>query len=172
MKIKLNLSDAGIKQAQKEYDEWRKTLETRIEQFVKRLSEMGAEVAKIRFTSAVYDGDMSDITVQVEQHGKKATIYATGQAVCFIEFGTGVAFAEHPSGLYAHGTYGDGKGSNPNGWVYDGVPGPTAQPVYNRKGEQKPGVWRTKGNPPACAMWESAAQMAASIKTVWEEVMR
>ena len=76
MKIKLNLSDAGIKQAQKEYGEWRKTLETRIEQFVKRLSEMGVEVAKIRFTAAVYDGDMSDIAVQVEQHGKKATIYA------------------------------------------------------------------------------------------------
>ena len=60
----------------------------------------------------------------------------------------------------------------PNGWVYKGVPGPTAQPVYNRLGEQKPDVWRTKGNPPACAMWESAAQMAASVKTVWEEVMR
>lgn len=172
MKIKLALSEKGIEQAIKEYENWQKTLETRIEQFVKRLSEMGAEVAKIRFTAAVYDGDMSDIAVQVEHDGKKATIYATGQAVGFIEFGTGVAFAEHPSGLYAHGTYGDGKGSNPNGWVYDGVPGPTAQPVYNRKGEQKPGVWRTKGNPPACAMWESATQMAASVKTVWEEVMR
>ena len=172
MKIKLNLSDAGIKQAQKEYDEWRKTLETRIEQFVKRLSEMGAEVAKIRSTAAVYDGDMSDIAVGVEPDGKKATVYATGQAVAFIEFGTGVAFAEHPSGMYAHGTYGRGQGTKPNGWVYKGVPGPTAQPVYNRLGEQKPDVWRTKGNPPACAMWESAAQMAASVKTVWEEVMR
>lgn len=46
MKIKLNLSDAGIKQAQKEYDEWRKTLETRIEQFVKRLSEMGQKLPR------------------------------------------------------------------------------------------------------------------------------
>ena len=115
---------------------------------------------------------MSDIAVGVEPDGKKATVYATGQAVAFIEFGAGVAFAEHPSGMYAHGTYGRGQGTKPNGWVYKGVPGPTAQPVYNRLGEQKPDVWRTKGNPPACAMWESTAQMAASIKTVWEEVMR
>lgn len=132
---------------------------------------MGVEVAKIRFTAAVYDGDMSDIAVQVEQHGKKATIYATGRPFALLSLAQALHLRA-PSGLYAHGTYGDGKGSNPNGWVYDGVPGPTAQPVYNRKGEQKPGVWRTKGNPPACAMWESAAQMAASVKTVWEEVMR
>ena len=80
MKIKLNLSDAGIKQAQKEYDEWRKTLETRIEQFVKKLSDTGAEVAKLRFTAAVYDGDMSDIAVDVEPDGKKAT--EIGRASC------------------------------------------------------------------------------------------
>lgn len=79
MKIKLNLSDAGIKQAQKEYDEWRKTLETRIEQFVKRLSEMGAEVAKIRFTAAVYDGDMSDIAVDVELDGKRLLFTPPGK---------------------------------------------------------------------------------------------
>ena len=81
MKIKLALSEKGIEQAIKEYENWQKTLETRIEQFVKRLSEMGVEVAKIRFTAAVYDGYMSDIAVQVQQHGKKATIYHTGQAV-------------------------------------------------------------------------------------------
>ena len=56
MKIKLVLSEKGIEQAIKEYENWQKTLETRIEQFVKRLSEMGVEVAKIRFTAAVYDG--------------------------------------------------------------------------------------------------------------------
>ena len=42
MKIKLALSEKGIEQAIKEYENWQKTLETRIEQFVKRLSEMGA----------------------------------------------------------------------------------------------------------------------------------
>ena len=55
MKIKLALSEKGIEQAIKEYENWHKTLETHIEQFVKRLSEMGVEVAKIRFTAAVYD---------------------------------------------------------------------------------------------------------------------
>ena len=79
MKIKLALSEKGIEQAIKEYENWQKTLETRIEQFVKRLSEMGAKVAKIRFTAAVYDGDMGDITVQVEQHGKKPRFTPPGR---------------------------------------------------------------------------------------------
>lgn len=56
-------------------------------------------------------------------------IHAGGNAM-WLEFGTGVAFnhAPHPepadeTPIAPHGTYGKGKGANPNGWWYYDVNG-------------------------------------------------
>lgn len=171
MRIKVRLSAAGVKQAQKELRQYRTALNKRIKEFAKRLAEEGCNVAKLRFSSAAYDGD-NDVSVVVEQDGTKARIIASGKSVLFIEFGTGAAYPEHPSGMYAHGTYGAGKGANKNGWVYAGQPGTGGQPVTDRKGNVKEGVYRTKGNPPAEAMWTATTEMAAKIQQIWDEVMR
>lgn len=170
MTIKFSLDSTSIKQAAKEYQAWMQEVNERIEKFVEQLAKTGADVAKVKFASAVYSGDMSDITVGIDNGGTKATVYATGQAVAFIEFGTGIAYPEHPSGMYHHGTYGQGKGNNPNGWVYYGVAGNNSTPIY-KNGQQIQGIWRTKGNPPANAMWDATAKMAASVKEIWEKTM-
>lgn len=46
MKIKLALSEKGIEQAIKEYENWQKTLETRIEQFVKDCQKWGQKLPR------------------------------------------------------------------------------------------------------------------------------
>lgn len=165
MRIKVRLSPKGIKQAQRELQEYRQALNSRLREFARRLAMEGYEVARLRFSSAAYDGD-NDVTVRVELNGTKARIIASGKSVLFIEFGTGVAYPEHPSGEFAHGTYGKGKGKNPNGWAYRGEPGTGGKPIPGRDG-----VYRTKGNPPAEAMWGATTKMAESVERIWREVM-
>lgn len=171
MVIKLTLSRKGIEQAQKELQDYkRELLEARLSTFVKRLAERGVTVAQARFASAQYDGT-NDVTVRYEVDGAKATIYAEGNAVAFIEFGTGVKYPTHPSGMFSHGTYGQGKGANPNGWVYKGEPGTAGTELTDRNGKVREGVYRTKGNPPAMAMWGAVEEMSAVITSTWKEVM-
>lgn len=165
MRIKVRLSQKGIKQAQRELQEYRQALNSRLQEFARRLAMEGYEVARLRFSAAKYDGD-NDVTVRVEQNGTKARIIASGKSVLFIEFGTGVSYPEHPSGEFAHGTYGKGKGKNPNGWAYRGEPGTGGKPIPGRDG-----VYRTKGNPPAEAMWGATTKMAESVERIWREVM-
>lgn len=165
MRIKVRLSPKGIKQAQRELQEYRKALNRRLQEFARRLAMEGYEVARLRFSSAAYDGD-NDVTVRVELNGTKARIIASGKSVLFIEFGTGVLYPEHPSGEFAHGTYGKGKGKNPNGWAYRGEPGTGGKQIPGRDG-----VYRTKGNPPAEAMWGATTKMAESVERIWREVM-
>lgn len=165
MRIKVRLSPKGIKQAQRELQEYRQALNSRLQEFARRLAMEGYEVARLRFSSAAYDGD-NDVTVRVESNGTKARIIASGKSVLFIEFGTGVSYPEHPSGEFAHGTYGKGKGKNPNGWAYRGEPGTGGKQIPGRDG-----VYRTKGNPPAEAMWGATTKMAESVERIWREVM-
>ncbi len=142
---------------------YKKELNRKVNLFVERLAEHGAEIAWKRFSEASYDGD-KDVTVTVENDGNTARVVASGETVAFIEFGTGTSFPDHPSGLFEHGTYGKGQGSNPKGWVYVGEAGTGGQWL-------REGVYRTKGNPPAMAMWTATTDMAAAISEIWREVM-
>lgn len=171
MTITCSLDSASLANALAKYNAWYAELQARLEVFVKTLAEKGVEVARVKFSGAQYDGT-NDVTVDMTANGTSATVYASGNAVAFIEFGAGTSYNDHPSGMYQHGTYGKGQGSNPRGWVYRGEQGSLGAPVYDRKGVQKPGVWRSIGNPPACAMWDATAEIAASVKEVWEQTMQ
>lgn len=166
MIIKVRLSPQGIKDAQAELKQYKERVNKRLETFIARLVKEGYDIASVKFTSALYDGD-NDVTVRVEQNGRGAKIIASGKAVLFIEFGSGVAYPVHASGMYSHGTYGKGKGANPTGWVYKGEKGTGGYPISGRSG-----VYRTKGNPPAEAMWDATREMAERYRQIWLEVMR
>ena len=112
--IRLKLKRDSIDAAIREVKEYREGLVVKAAALSRCLAEIGAEVARVRFTEAAYDGN-NDVTVHMEFDGNKAAIVAGGEAVAFIEFGAGVYFPEHPSGLFAHGTYGQGKGAQPKG---------------------------------------------------------
>jgi len=139
---------------------------------LEKLSKVGIDIASAKFQTAQYDGD-NDVVVnrQPEWVGdNKLFLTATGNAVTFIEFGTGIHYAEqHPkaSDLGAiRGEYGQGKGSNDT-WGYYGSPGTNGR---EKRDTDKGTLVITHGNPPARAMYDSAKEMRNQVLNKAREV--
>lgn len=161
--IRIELSDASIKQAIKELRQYKAWVEKKETELRTRLAELGVSVASMAFGSATYDGD-NDVSVTFTDDGKKATITASGKAVVFIEFGSGATYGYgHPQADefgFGPGTWSDnpdkgGKGhwDDPNGWYYE----------HGKK---------SKGNPPAMAMVKARDAIVADITSIAREVFR
>ena len=169
MKIEVRLSDAGLRDAERQIQEYKTTLNKKAQEFAKALADKGLDVAKVRFANAEYAGS-NDVSCRVEQNGNTCAIIAEGKAVAFIEFGTGVAHSayggELPVGVGEHGTYGKGNGKRDH-WSYYGDPGNDANTVmYKDKGT----LVITSGNEPAMAMWGAVEEMASQVEATWMEV--
>lgn len=145
---------AAIKEV-KRYKAWVLAKEAELRQ---RLAMLGASVASIQFSRAIYSGS-NDVTVRVDNTGSVAVIYAEGESVAFIEFGSGAKYGYgHPNAGelgVGPGTYPDGKGhwDDPNGWYY-------------AHGQH------TFGNPPAMAMVKAVQEMAEQLTTIAREVFK
>ena len=121
--VKLNSKSIGSAISEiRAYKAWveRKTLE-----LTRRLSELGAGVARVRFSGAQYDGD-NDAEVSVEAIDRGYKIVASGGAVFFIEFGAGVYYngtepypEPRPAGVVGIGEYGKGYGKRKAWGFYD-----------------------------------------------------
>lgn len=143
-------------------------LSSKYSKALERIATIGGGTARFKFTQAFYAGK-NDVEVEVKRiSNTHYQVIASGETVLFIEFGTGITNPEliEPSGLtYKHGTYGKGKGANPNGWVYVGEQGNAGQPLAD-------GVYKTKGNPPARAMYDASKDMRAEITRIFREEFR
>lgn len=121
-----------------------------------RLATLGATVASIQFSRAIYNGT-HNVSVRVDNTGSVAVIYAEGSAVAFIEFGSGARYGYgHPeAGKFGAGpgTYPNGKGhwDSPNGWWYG----------HNQ---------HSYGNPPAMGMYLAREQMVEQITQIARQV--
>lgn len=162
MKITIDPFDRNsINNAIKQLKTYKKDFLAKEEEFVKRLKELGVSVATTGFSLADYDG-VNDVLVTETQGGNRALVIAYGEAVGFIEFGTGVKFQEYSSaGLEftppEHGTYGKGKGANPKGWWFNQGPGNSRH---------------TYGNPPAEAMLTARNTMIEQVTKIAREVFK
>lgn len=129
--------------------------------FVKRLAEVGVSVASTGYALADYDGD-NDVQVTMTHSGSRATVIAYGEAVGFIEFGTGIRNPEWDnSGMEytppKHGTYGKGHGARPNGW-------------YFKPNDSEGIAQHTYGNHPAEAMRTARDVMIEKVTQIAREV--
>jgi hypothetical protein len=149
-------SENSLKMAAKQVREYQKRFEEKQIEFVRKLAEVGAEVAKAKFDAALagYDGSQEPIQVSVSQDGKNAEIIASGQTVTFLEFGAGITHPEHSTHMFQHGTYGKGYG-NRRFWVF-----------YD---ENKNKV-KTSGNDPAEAMTGAIQEMSRQATEIAREV--
>ena len=158
MNIKINpydkkSVDTAVK-AVKKYK--RDMLETKCGEFVRRIAEAGREVASMRFDMAQYDGD-NDVTVHISGDGNSLKVIANGKAVCFIEFGSGVARGggypedRKPAGIVGLGEYGKGHGATGEPWYY----------AHGKKSD---------GNPPAMAMLNARDTMVEMVTQIAREV--
>lgn len=152
-------------------------LQSKYSKALERIAVIGGGTARVKFTQAFYAGK-NDVAVEVKRvSATKYQVIASGETVLFIEFGTGVTNPEYtaPSGLtYKHGTYGKGKGADPNGWVYVGEQGNAGKPLKYFSGDDEvpEGVFKTYGNPPARAMYDASKDMRAEITRIFREEFR
>ena len=155
-KITIDLSAKSIDSAIKEVRKYKAWVLEKEKDLRQRLAMLGASVASIKFSTAIYNGT-NDVTVRVEDDGSTATIYAEGKSVAFIEFGAGAKHGYgHPqAGEFGvgPGTYPDGKGNwdNPKGWYI-------------------PGGEHTYGNPPAQAMYSAVQTITEQVTMIAKEV--
>ncbi len=158
-KIVVPLSTDGISSLQKELAEYRRWQREKAKELAARLAMLGASVASIRFTRAVYSG-MRDANVSVEAIPNGYTVRAEGQSVLFIEFGSGITYGYgHPEAAengMGPGTYQDGKGhwDDPRGWWLP----------------KSAGGGHTYGNPPAMAMYEARKTIERELPRIVKEV--
>lgn len=150
--------DAALRMVQ----QYKKDFEAKQREFARRLAEIGVSVAQTGFSTADYDG-VNDVTVYIQESPTGYAVVASGEAVGFIEFGTGVKYPEWDNtGMDytppAHGTYGKGQGKNPWGWWFKSSDGAAAQHTY--------------GNPPAEAMLTARNEMIERVTQIAREVWR
>lgn len=163
MRIAIDPFDKGtIDTALKMLEQYKKDFLAKEQEFVRRLAEIGVSVAQAGFSTADYDG-VNDVAVRMEKTDKGYAVIASGEAVGFIEFGTGVRYPEWDSAGVeytppAHGTYGKGQGKNPWGWWFKGSDGAPAIHTY--------------GNPPAEAMLTARDTMIERVTQIAREVWR
>ena len=160
-KIVVPLSESGIQKIQDELMVYRKWQEEKARELAERLAALGATVAAIRFSRAVYTGKKDvDVTVEALPNGYK--VKADGESVLFIEFGSGVTYGYgHPeAGEFGMGpgTYPDGKGhwDDPKGWYLP----------------KSAGGGHTFGNPPAMPMYEARKAIEQELPRIVKEVFR
>lgn len=158
-RIVVPLSESGIQKIQDELVVYRKWQEEKARELAERLASLGATVASIRFSRAVYTGQ-KDVDVSVEELPNGYKVKADGESVLFIEFGSGVTYGYgHPeAGEFGMGpgTYPDGKGhwDDPKGWFLP----------------KSAGGGHTFGNPPAMPMYEARKAIEQELPRIVKEV--
>lgn len=151
----------GLEDVIRDIDKLQVTLEDRIRGALEAIMSEGYVIASVRFDEALYAGT-NDVEVDPPRwDGDTLILEAHGNAVAFIEFGTGTNYFDYPDpsvyeklDMSPHGTYGEGYGANVR-WWYKGDPGNAGRPKRHRDGTYDE-VWSTSwGNPPARAMYEA-----------------
>ena len=156
----MTLSPDSIQSAIDELKSYRRTLDAKTDKLLERLASLGVREASVRFTTAIYDG-VNDSSVTLEAIDGGYRILAEGQAVAFIEFGSGVYHnpAEpypnpRPEGIVKIGEYGKGYGKR-QAWGYT-----------DEAGE----LVITHGNPAAMPLWYASEEMRNAIVEQFKEV--
>lgn len=155
--IRISLSDDSIKNGIKEVQRYKRWVLQKEAELRSRLATLGATVASIQFSRAIYNGS-KDVTVRVDDTGTVAVIYAEGESVAFIEFGAGIKYGYgHPQA----GEHGMGPGTYPGKGNWD-----------NEKGWWYGHGQHSYGNPPAMAMYEAVQKMTEELTRIAREVFR
>lgn len=164
--IKMELSHKSIQGAIKQLRAYQKSLVSKNEEFVRRLTELGIPVIDQNIAVAQGDSDKSHNTyIKINSFGDytQATLVCEGKSLAFIEFGAGIHYntpagtSPHPKGQdfgYTIGSYGQGNGKNES-WVY-----------YADSGE-----WvRSYGTEATMPVYKASVEIMQNIRRIAKEV--
>ena len=159
-KIRIKLSENGIKEARREIADLKAWIESKLGEYLEELSKIGIEVIKVNVANAMGADDKNvDITTDLSHNGSKAsmTIRVTGKSILFIEYGAGIRFNNGNVHPFAHehgygvGTYpGQTHAFNPNGW-------------YWREGGKLHHSYGTQATMPMYKAWMSIQENALEV---------
>lgn len=159
-KIRIKLSENGIKEARREIADLKAWIESKLGEYLEELSKIGIEVIKVNVANAMGADDKNvDITTDLSHNGSKAsmTIRVTGKSIFFIEYGAGIRFNNGNVHPFAHehgygvGTYpGQTHAFNPNGW-------------YWREGGRLHHSYGTQATMPVYKAWMSIQENALEV---------
>lgn len=169
------LTGAGIDEAIRGVQEYKRWLDERLQVLVRKAAELGVTVASAGFSSAVYDGT-NDVSVTMDERGENAkAVVATGNATLFIEFGTGVMYPdnhpEKPAGIVGRGEYGKGHGKQRTWGYYGEDTGTNGVFATKKNGETRvPHVVLTHGNPANMPMYNAKKEIEQRLTELVREV--
>ena len=155
-KITIEPNPTSINKAIKDIRKLNAEWDRKIDEVTRRLAEIGATKASLGFSRAVYTGD-NDVSISVEPIENGYSIIASGEAVLFIEFGSGVTYGYgHPAPMnYGPGTYpGNGHWDDPKGWWLP---------------KDKGGL-HTYGKLPSATMYQTGKELQQEILRIAREV--
>lgn len=173
--IKIQLSEASVKSAIKQLEDYKKSLPVKMDRIIQRIAEeILIPAINVNMASVEYSGTKPSITVTSEKLGEcKWAVVSSGEGLCFIEFGTGVTYPDdHPKAAelgMIRGSYGQGKGKQLT-WGYYGEPGTLGKVV---KTTDKGDLVLTHGNPANKPVWNAIStlkQSTAKINQIAKEV--
>lgn len=148
------------------------TLPTKLKLIMQKLGDMGVDIAQASFRTAQYDGTNDVVCSTRWVNDKRLDIVANGEAVAFIEFGTGVHYVDdHPKRVEmraVRGMYGYRLGRF-QFWDYPAHKGrgTNGQPTLNKRGLRIV----TQGNPPSYSLYNTAKELRTKVQEVAEEVL-
>ena len=170
MKIVINpFSVKSIDAAIDRVNQYKKDFEGKLEEFTRRLAEIGVTLAEVGYATSYATGvdysEASSIVVSLQKNDNGYSVLAQGEAVGFLEFGTGRPERNpewNSAGMEytppARGSYGKHQGLNEWGWWFNPHDGGAAQHTY--------------GNPPTEAMRFARDEMIANVARIAREVWR
>lgn len=155
------ISGEGLDEAIERLEYLETWMAQKANELCERCASIGAMVASIRFARVPYEGP-KDATVTVNAVDGGYEVRADGDAVLFLEFGSGIKYGGgHPeAGKYrmGPGKYpippGKGHWNSDRGWWL---------PKDKGKGH-------TYGNPPAMAMYDARKEIEERLESIVREV--
>lgn len=161
--IKVKLNSRSINAAIRKLEQEKKRINRKLEELIQMMCNNGEEYA-YQYLTHVDTGE-TIASIMGYRQGTHGVITVGGAAV-WIEFGTGVIHNQgtdhfHDNrkelGISDWGTYGDGHGSDPNGWYY-----------YDRNGKKR----HTEGIPMEPFMQNTAERLYEEFTKTAEKVFK
>ncbi|MBO5090143.1 MAG: HK97 gp10 family phage protein [Clostridia bacterium] len=154
---KITVSLGNIDDAIRQIEEYEKKVQEKIKEFLTRLLEDGANIAKAKIMEldAIESSELQDsLQYTLYKEGNKGIIFTDCSHACFVEFGTGVrgSASPHPTMPWAY----DSNGHGEDGWYY-----------YDTKQGR---VRFTQGMPSRPFMYETARELEQKAVEIAREV--
>ena len=163
MEILIDIFDkSSIEDAINKIEDYRKSLDRKLEDLIKRLSEIGINVVSVNYATGVDEGNKDYSTPYFVPTKKGGKLVVKGKDVCFLEFGTGVYTLDYEE---------EGQKGKPP--IYPGSWSETeGEGIFAAKGYWYYNGERIEGTFPTLGMYQASKTMQSKAVEVARQVFK